>query len=317
MYSHTNRVPWFKAMIVSIMIFAMIFVAVPQQSDAVILLFVAAASTAALTVAAVVTLVVIDAIVLCAVGVICSSGSTGSTPPVSTCNANQGNSCTSAANSCGSRNTGTYRCNGTCSASTPSAPAPTSCTSSANVCGARNTGVRTCGTCSASTPSAPITSCASSANFCGQTNQSARRQCGVCSGGSPPSDYIGSCSSPANYCGMVNSSARIRCDNVCIGSTPANTLCTGLPLDADDALVISPSIVREGDDITISWDLGMNYPPVCTLTGSHISPTFSFGAGDRTGSMTITVTGPHQYTLSCGSSEVIKTVRILPALFET
>ena len=114
----------------------------------------------------------------------------------SCCAANSGQACTSAANSCGQTNTGTYSCSGVCSASTPANPAGygNACTSSANACGQTNSGTIQCdGSCSASTP----------AN---------------------PANYGNACTSAANSCGMTNSGT-IQCDGSCSATVPADSLC--------------------------------------------------------------------------------------------
>jgi hypothetical protein len=111
----------------------------------------------------------------CVAGIGCASGSPtyeidyGAYTFSSMCTANYGSSCSVSgpANACGTKNTnsGTYLCNGSCSASTPGAPANpsgygTSCTvtSNPNSCGMTNqaSGTITCGgSCSASKPAAP------------------------------------------------------------------------------------------------------------------------------------------------------------------
>jgi hypothetical protein len=73
----------------------------------------------------------------------------------SCCTENSGQACTSSANSCGQTNSGTYSCEGVCSASTPSNPAGYGdvCTSAANICGMANSGTIQCdGSCSAAQP---------------------------------------------------------------------------------------------------------------------------------------------------------------------
>lgn len=134
--------------------------------------------------------------------------------------------------------------------------------------------------------------------------------------------------SATNYCKVAIRGTRSSCDfsggfsvapicRVTAPSAPADTTCVNYPLDQDTALVLDPTIVRTGNETTISWDLGdMNYPPACTLTG-HGLDTFVFKPEDKTGSTVVTVTGPHQYTLTCGTSEVRKDIRVLPVLYES
>lgn len=156
--------------------------------------------------------------------------------------------------------------------------------------------------------------CRSEENTCGDYNTGTIQCDGTCSVG-PPSDFTGN-SCPENYCGMTGSGQE-RCDGTCTSSVaPDNSLCTGLPLP-DDALTLDPEIVRIGDTVTLSWDLGMNWPPECTLTGKGVSPTFT-GAGDATGSISdIVVEGPHRYVLTCGDSEATVDVKVLPEIFDS
>lgn len=102
--------------------------------------------------------------------VACSGACSASAPsdgacPVGSCSVNEGEGCTSNANSCGMVNAGTIGCDGNCSASGPSENLCTSddgscdsnegntCTTLANSCGITNTGTVSCsGVCSAETP---------------------------------------------------------------------------------------------------------------------------------------------------------------------
>lgn len=70
------------------------------------------------------------------------------------CSVLAGTSCTSAVNACGS-NTGTYQCDGSCSATPPAIPVNygNACTSATSACGTTNAGTILCsGSCSASVP---------------------------------------------------------------------------------------------------------------------------------------------------------------------
>lgn len=132
-----------------------------------------------------------------------------------------------------------------------------------------------------------------------------------------PPDYTDDCiTGPSNYCG-VYAPAQIYCDGTCQtrGPVPADDTCTDFPL-GEDALIITPPIVRDGNDVTISWDLGLNYPTNCTLTGPNLG-SFSFAASDATGSVDVTVTGPHRYVLECGTAGTIEDVRLLPSIEES
>lgn len=158
-------------------------------------------------------------------------------------------------------------------------------------------------------------SCNSSPNYCGKTNTGTISCSGSCSA-TPPSDYTGSCSVSSNYCGQPGG-GDLRCDGTCVNTTPPppDTNCNNFTL-GDDALNIAPPLVRKGADVVISWDLGLNFPTNCTLEGPNLGG-FTFGPNDQTGSVTVTVTGPHRYTLTCGTESISKDVRILPELYET
>ena len=103
--------------------------------------------------------------------------------------------------------------------------------------------------------------------------------------------------------------------SACGSITPPNSTCTNFPLD-DNSLVLNPEVVREGDDFDISWNTGQNFPANCTLTGPNIEVTLS-SIDDLTGTVTTTATGPHVYTLACGTESVTKTLKILPTITES
>ncbi|MES3004914.1 MAG: GBS Bsp-like repeat-containing protein [Patescibacteria group bacterium] len=179
-------------------------------------------------------------------------------------------SCTSAANSCGTTANGTQTrtCNAgswsgwsSCSASTPSNPAGygNSCTSPANVCGqTQANGTLQCnGSCSSTAPAVTIpggntygAACTSPANACGQTQANGTWQCnGTCSSTAPanPTGYGNACTgatSSPNACGMTNpgSAGTQQCNGTCSGAagvTPSNALC---PLSTVDATATPTSV---------------------------------------------------------------------------
>lgn len=124
---------------------------------------------------------------------------------------------------------------------------------------------------------------------------------------------------PSNYCGMA-ASGNFVCGS-CVDDTgnaltiPSDTECTNLTLPPD-ALVIVPPIVRKGDTVDISWNLGLNYPTNCTLEGPGINVVFT-GPSDATGTINdVTVTGPHRYTLACGTQQRTEDVKLLPNIQE-
>lgn len=123
-----------------------------------------------------------------------------------------------------------------------------------------------------------------------------------------------SCTSSANYCSMTNSgnSSCGTCDAV----TPPDTDCAGIPL-TDDSLILTPWLVRKGDDVTISWNLNMNFPTNCTLTGSNLSGFAFTDTTPNEGSVMVTVSGPHRYALECMGDSIIKDLKVLPALYES
>jgi hypothetical protein len=116
------------------------------------------------------------------------------------CAGNYGQTCYSAYNDCGQRNSSTYDCSGNCPATTPADPSyyGQTCYSSYNDCSQRNSGTYNCSdVCSASTPADPSyynTSCSvtSPQNSCGQTQQ--------CGGTYNCADtcVTGTCNAPSN-----------------------------------------------------------------------------------------------------------------------
>lgn len=159
---------------------------------------------------------------------------------ITCCVANQGASCSSAANSCGTTNSGTIQCNGTCSATTaPANPAGygTYCTSAPNACGYTDTQMITCSGCPATTPANPAgygNACTSAPNACGSTNSGTVQCNGTCSATTPatPAGYGTSCTR-TNSCSQSNTGT-ILCNGSCSVSAPANpplygTTCTSAP----------------------------------------------------------------------------------------
>ncbi len=144
---------------------------------------------------------------------------------------------------------------------------------------------------------------------------------GICRGATVANEYTGpSCTSAANICGMTNTGQSHCTNNSCNATKPADNLCTNQPL-GPGAVSISPTVVRVGDTVTVSWDVGTNYPPNCTITGPRIggptTNTYTLLANERTGSRTITVQGPHQYTVTCGTATATESVIVLPNLYES
>lgn len=175
------------------------------------------------------------------------------------CDENEGDACTSAANSCGMTEAGVIGCAGYCDAVTPDetlceeSPSCVSnvgdaCTSASNACGMTNEGIIDCeGSCSASAPLDnecgvdPVcnadygASCVSSENSCGMTNSGSVGCDGVCSADAPSDDLCSvspvcasnqgsACTSGSNSCGMTNSGT-VACDGSCSASVPSNSSC--------------------------------------------------------------------------------------------
>jgi len=130
---------------------------------------------------------------------------------------------------------------------------------------------------------------------------------------------ITSCQGPASQlCGDTNTGTRNSCAGGCNAAAFSDTLCQDNTLDSQ-SLTLDPELVRTGNTTEITWDLGENHFSNCTLTGSSLPPGFTITT--QTGSVeTLAVTGPHRYTLSCGSSpEANQSVdlRVLPTIFES
>lgn len=128
------------------------------------------------------------------------------------------------------------------------------------------------------------------------------------------------CVSAANYCGQTTAGTR-SCSGVCsVSAAPSNSTCTNFPLGpggGGDGLTVSPLVVRPGDSATVIWDVGpSNLPANCTLIGAGIPNNFQLTG--RTGSYLVAnVTGPHQYTLRCGTAVTTEGVRVLPVIYES
>lgn len=147
---------------------------------------------------------------------------------------------------------------------------------------------------------------------------------------------------------MTNTGTR-RCDGMCMASRPSDNLCPvscadgrdndgdglvdlndpGCTTSNDDderdapvTISVTPPLVRSGDEVDVTWNLGTNQADDCTITGPDIGGTGTndytpTAATDRTGSATITVTGQYVYTAICGTEEDQAQVRLVPVIFET
>ncbi|HLP80132.1 MAG TPA: hypothetical protein VK158_05835, partial [Acidobacteriota bacterium] len=155
-------------------------------------------------------------------------------PPVSS---NYGQACQTC-NSCGQCNTGTYQCNGACSASAPAYTGAhsnygTACSAS-NACGQSNAGTYSCNNvCSVTSPtysgahSLYGQACTSAANACGEVAAGVYGCNNVCSASTPslPWYYDTACVSNQNNCGATSNGKRY-CDyNSCeVSGSPGTPL---------------------------------------------------------------------------------------------
>jgi len=84
----------------------------------------------------------------------------------------------------------------------------------------------------------------------------------------------------------------------------------------DPSLSANNERVRQGESVTLSYDMEGNSPASCSLTGpgvSYLAGSFS----QQTGSIDVTVSGDSTYTLSCtgGSEEV--SIELIPVVFDS
>ena len=132
-------------------------------------------------------------------------------------------------------------------------------------------------------------------------------------GGSTDPVVTGDSCTATNYCGMTGTGI-VESSGFCTALPPPDTACTNGALP-DDALVIDPPITKINDDISLLWDIGtFNHPPNCTLSGPQIGTII---LSTQTGSTTVTVLGPHVFTLTCGTAQVQAKVRLISLPFET
>lgn len=135
----------------------------------------------------------------------------------------------------------------------------------------------------------------------------------ICGGGGGGTASPDDSCTAENYCGMTGSGT-IESDGFCNASPPPDSECTSAPFP-EDPLVLDPPVVNIGDEETIIWDVGPeNFPANCTLSGPQIG---SMSLPSQTGSTTITVQGPHVYTLECGDTRAQIQLRLLGAIYET
>jgi hypothetical protein len=122
---------------------------------------------------------------------------------------------------------------------------------------------------------------------------------GGTTGGDPGSAFVGDSCSASNYCGQTGAGT-VQSDGFCTALPPPNSACTNGSFP-DDALTINPGLVRIGDDVVVSYDVGVfNYPPNCTLSGP--APIGVMPLTTQTGSSTVTASAAHFFRLECGTT---------------
>jgi hypothetical protein len=184
------------------------------------------------------------------------------------CVASSGLSCTSAANNCGSTNSGTISCGGACSAAAPANEViGGSCTSAANNCGSTNSGTISCG--------------------------------GACSAAAPADIALGTaCSGPVNACGMTIAGT-IGCSGCSSTVAPANTLCD---------LAVCKNGCTSTIDRSGSFSIASGSPSTTLRACFYQAGTSACASGvDVTGSATWTETNAPKNAISFSSTGILNT----------
>jgi len=126
-------------------------------------------------------------------------------------------------------------------------------------------------------------------------------------GGGGGSVFEGDGCSALNYCGQIGLGT-VQSDGFCTATPPPNSECTNGEFP-EDALTINPDLVRVGNDVVISYDVGeFNYPPNCTLSGA--SPVGVMSLTTQTGTVNVTALGPNFFTLACGTENAEAKIKI-------
>ena len=184
------------------------------------------------------------------------------------CAASSGLSCTSAANNCGSTNSGTISCGGACSVGAPADEViGGSCTSAANNCGSTNSGTIGCG--------------------------------GACSAAAPADIALGTaCSGPVNACGMTIAGT-IGCSGCSSTVAPANTLCD---------LAVCKNSCTSTIDRSGSFSIASGSPSTTLKACFYQAGTSACVSGvDVTGSATWTETNAPKDAISFSSTGILNT----------
>jgi len=279
MYSQTGeqKIPFYKAIIITIALSLTIFTAAPQDADAFIL-----AILGPIIAGSVVATIVFEAIIWCAI--FCGGGGGGGGSTQVCTEADVGRSCDSSVE-CPNGDIETY--------------ASTIQWATGSPTGVNGDGLQT-GECNCIVDGGlPV---CTNVNYCGMGDGGA----GVCGG----------CYDVANSAGGVLTNADA------VTTTPPDSDCQFAL--TPDSLIITPEIARKGDRVTVTWNIGDNFPGNCSLTGANITDPFINAASlaDPTtlgaGVINVTVTGPHHYELTCtGAGEIKKDLKLLPNIADS
>ncbi|MDD2766152.1 MAG: hypothetical protein PHH40_00100 [Candidatus Moranbacteria bacterium] len=180
-----------------------------------------------------------------------------------------------ATNACGTTNSGTYDCVGTCTAVAPPMPPNqgASCDSAQNNCGSKNVGTMNCGVCSAVAPA--------DAWF-----------------------YPGvACLSAPNQCGMQNANGTYNCLGQCAGSTsPSPALCSSYNTNKPTvSLTANPLVRTSAGSTTLTWTVGN--ATSCRHSSSDTSIWSDAPITPANDSANVSVTAPTtSFTISCSNA---------------
>ncbi len=236
------------------------------------------------------------------------------------CVANQNAACVSAANACGQTNTGTIQCNGTCSAATPANPVGlgTSCTSAANACGQTNTGTIQCnGSCSATPPS--NATCPPTANLFppapSTINQGQSSNLSWASSGAVSCTSTGGFSTNNRTSGnarvspLTTTSYQIYCDSSS-GTRGYSNIVTVTVLVPTATITASPSRVRSGGTVTVSWNAANVNS--CDITRNGSPWKQNLAGANLTNSAQDTITSQTTYVMTCTGAAASASVSSVP-----
>jgi len=141
----------------------------------------------------------------------------------------------------------------------------------------------------------------------GGGSSSSSSSSGSSSGDGDVSAFEGDECNSLNYCDQIGLGT-VQSDGFCTATPPPNSECTNGEFP-EDALTINPDLVRVGNDVVISYDVGeFNYPPNCTLSGA--SPVGVMSLTTQTGTVNVTALGPNFFTLACGTENAEAKINI-------